>query len=261
MATDGLERRSPRHLRASDPAGRPAERGGATPPPEDEAVVLWRRALTATLESRECLVGLTDGILKSGRDDRLGRRVVALRQLLRQPLHDLVERQLAQGGDGWLDPYAVSLSRLVAITPLLDDLAVAAGQELGNRLDPKVRGAVQSWADAIAARLAFLAEAYDRARAHRSARPPLSGPSDLQVSAPDLDDLVDAATRHAGEPELLRAALRLGLTYLTLAGRVDHALDAIRSSSTGRHLSGSRPAPGAAPPLADIRSIESAPAL
>jgi len=46
MATDGLERRSPRHLRASDPAGRPAERGGATPPPEDEAVVLWRRALT-----------------------------------------------------------------------------------------------------------------------------------------------------------------------------------------------------------------------
>jgi hypothetical protein len=37
MATDGLERRSPRHLRASDPAGRPAERGGATPPPEDEA--------------------------------------------------------------------------------------------------------------------------------------------------------------------------------------------------------------------------------
>lgn len=258
MATDGLERRRPRHLRPSGPA----QAGGARPTPEDEAVALWRRALTATLESRECLVGLTDAILKSGRDDRLARRVAALAHALHQPLDDLVGRQLAQDGDGWLDPYAVSLSRLVAVTPLLEDLATASEQELGNLLDPKIRGAVQSWADAIAARLALLAEAYDRARAHRSAQPSLPGPSELPGPAPSLDDLVEAAARHASEPELLRAALRLGLTYLTLASRVDHALDALASSSSGRHLSGAHLAPDRPHPLADIRPIEAAsPAL
>lgn len=258
MATDGLERRRPRHLRPSGPSR--AE--GALSTPEEEAVALWRRALTATLESRECLVGLTDAILKSGRDDGLARRVAALGHLLRQPLDDLVGRQLAQDSDGWLDPYAVSLSRLVAVTPLLDDLATASEQELGNLLDPKIRGAIQSWADAIAARLALLAEAYDRARAHRSRRAVLTGPSDMPGAVSGLDDLVEAAARHAGEPELLRAALRLGLTYLTLASRVDHALDALRSSPGGRHLPGAHLASDGVRPLADARLIEVAsPAL